>query len=267
MRNESHNIWNGVGDIMSQAFKKFAVFGVALVALGLVKWLYSDNSQKAQYAVGHRKAVPGANFKAPPSPVHVPVVRDNGSAGTSSSIRGAPQNTEGLKALILQEKELLYRRGQDWQGHEAELKRKVSQISRSELDSLAHMAVAEKTDPDERNICVYLLSLAGIQAREALNYVVKAKIPDFSRITDAHAATAKADQEISLRLSALEALDVLGMQNPQEIRQDLASILLVQNENSIKNFAQISLMGIMQGKPGKLSRWLNQLTARTQESL
>jgi len=252
---------------MSKALKTFAVLGIVVATLGLVKRLYTDTPQKAQDAVGDVKSAPGTNLKAPPSPGPTSHARDNGLAGTPSPITSPPQNTDALKALIFQEKELLYRRGQGWEGHEAELKHRVSQISRSGLDSLAQMAVAEQADPDERNICVYLLSLAGLQAREALNYVVKARIPNFSRITDVHAATAKADQEISLRLSALEALDVLGMQNPQEIRQDLTSILLVQNENSIKNFAQISLMGIMQGKPGKLSRWLNQLTARTQESL
>lgn len=162
-----------------------------------------------------------------------------------------------LQKIIQNEKSLLYVQNLNWLSHEAELKKQILELSMSELKKLVHRVLSIEADPDERNISIYLLALAGTSARPLLTQVSKSPLPNFKDLNNPHSIGAlKHQRERSLRATGLAALDHLAIQNPQEVSLDLQKILIHQNDDTLKFFAQMSLIGIAQGKPGKLSRWL-----------
>jgi hypothetical protein len=167
--------------------------------------------------------------------------------------------SSSLQYIVQKEKALLYTKSQDWSSHEAELKKQMAGLSADELKNLGEDVLSLENSPDERQISIYLLTLAGAPARHVLSKISQSPIPTFESLEDPHSMGALQQQrERSLRASALEALDVLATQKPQEVYLDLQNILAHQNDDSLKFFAKISLVGISQGKPGKLSRWLSQ---------
>lgn len=172
-----------------------------------------------------------------------------------------------VRYLVQTETRLLYSKRQDWLSHEAELRKHMLELSSDELKKLGDDVLLVTNPPDERRVSIYLLTLAGVPAREVLAKIARSPIPKFANLGDPHSSgNLQLHRERSLRASALEALDRLAAQKSKEVYLDLQNILAQQSDDSLKFFAKISLVGISQGKPGKLSRWLAQNVNSTKES-
>jgi len=245
---------------MSQDLQKNTLLGVLIIALLVAATGLHQNQDEDQ------RTFVSPDTLAKVSESSIPPVQKPASQ-TAVPLATENKAPNGVKELVAEEKALLYRRKTDWTAHELALKAKVSRFTSQEFKVLAQTVISQAANIDEREVSVYLLSLAGLPAREALNMIASADIPAASKSQEAHAMASARQKEISLRLNALESLDVLAIQSPQEIQEDLQTITLLQQDPSLKNFAHISLMGIAQGKPGKLSRWLNKIATTSKESL
>ncbi|WP_413295196.1 hypothetical protein ACLSU7_08970 [Bdellovibrio sp. HCB185ZH] len=162
-------------------------------------------------------------------------------------------------ALVLldQEVEGLYKGRRDWKQREPVVRAQMENLSMAELTTLAVKAVDTSATMSERQMSVYLLSLAGLRAHNALFDIVKTP---FS--APKTAAKMKFTQdETSLRVRALQALDQMAFLNPAQLQKTMKIVMKSPASPQLKNYAQISLNGITRGQPGKLSHWLNQTIA------
>ncbi|QDK44212.1 hypothetical protein DOM22_03105 [Bdellovibrio sp. ZAP7] len=163
-------------------------------------------------------------------------------------------------ALVLldQEVEGLYKGRRDWKQREPVVRAQMENLSMAELTTLAAKAVDTSANMSERQMSVYLLSLAGLRAHNALFDIVKTP---FSAPKAAAAKMKFSQDEMSLRVRALQALDQMAFLNPAQLQKTMKIVMKSPASPQLKNYAQISLNGITHGQPGKLSHWLNQTVA------
>ncbi len=144
-----------------------------------------------------------------------------------------------------------FRRDEKREARVIELARRLSP---RELLGLADLVVDPKSSADRRNAAVYILSEAGAIAQPALTKIVVTPFDD--RPGKPHSIQdAKRQGEVSLRVSALEALDQLGASG-SDVRASLQKASLQKN-TTLQFLARIALSGIEQGRPGKLSRFID----------
>ncbi len=163
-----------------------------------------------------------------------------------------------VQVLLDQEVEALYKGRRDWRQSEPIVRAQMEKLSMEELTTLAVKAVDTSANMSQRQMSVYLLSLGGLRAHNALFEIVK------TPYTAASATTThlKFNQdELALRLRALQALDQMALLNPAQLQKTMAIVLKSSANAQVKTYAQVSLRSMTQGQPGKLSHWLNQTVA------
>ncbi len=117
-----------------------------------------------------------------------------------------------------------------------------------------------KTPMDQRGFALQRLIAQGLRALPALTRVISAPVPLFAELENPHSVNNARDRfERGLKITALEQLDRLASQNTAEVRRNLVTILNTQKDPQILFLAQISLLGIQQGRPGKLGRFIEAL--------
>ncbi|WP_413580985.1 hypothetical protein [Bdellovibrio sp. HCB288] len=164
-----------------------------------------------------------------------------------------------LQKLMSQETATLYSVNIDWKSREAELISAARQLKKDELIQLGDIVLNRTGRSDEKTVASYLLAMAGEPARPVLRKVAISPIETKSD-GDPHSVLAmKRAEEVNLRASAIAAIDELSRKNPQASLQDLAAIRRAQSDPSLQHMVMISLIGIEQGRPGKLNRWLEQV--------
>ncbi|WP_413290546.1 hypothetical protein [Bdellovibrio sp. HCB337] len=113
---------------------------------------------------------------------------------------------------------------------------------------------------------VYTLTQQGFIAKEKLARIVKTPLPTFEQLDNPHSVgTYKLRDEIALRVTALEALDKLAVDHPQEIQKILEDIAKTQTEPTLKFLVRVSLDGIYAQRPGKLSRTIDAMITEKEE--
>jgi hypothetical protein len=160
--------------------------------------------------------------------------------------------------LLDQEVDALYKGRRDWKQSEPVVRAQMEKLSMTELTTLAAKAVDATANMSERQMSVYLLSLGGLRAHNALFDIVKTPYA-VSKTTTTHLKFTQ--DELSLRVRALQALDQMALLNPAQLQKTMGIVLKSAASEQIKKYAQISMNSIAQGQPGKLSHWLNQTVA------
>ncbi|QLY26040.1 hypothetical protein [Bdellovibrio sp. KM01] len=162
-------------------------------------------------------------------------------------------------ALVLLDQEVagLLKGRRDWKQREPIVRAQLENLSMTELTTLAAKAVDTSANMSERQMSVYLLSLAGLRAHNALFDIVKTPYSAPKTV----AKLKFSQDEMSLRVRALQALDQLAFLNPAQLQKTMKIVMKSPASPQLKNYAQISLNGITHGQPGKLSHWLNQTVA------
>ena len=127
------------------------------------------------------------------------------------------------------------------------------------VNSLSPTATTDSTkQPNSRRQALYKLTQQGLVAKNELTALVKTPIPVFEHLENPHSAGAHQQrEEIALRVTALEALDKLSIENPAEIQQALEEIAKIQHEPTLKFLIGVSLEGIYNKRPGKLTRTMD----------
>ncbi len=167
-----------------------------------------------------------------------------------------PLVVQKSKSLLEEEMSTLYSQEINWTEHEAALKEKIQQLSQAELQALGQQAMTQTMNHDQRTLAIYILSLAGQRARAVLTQIALVPVPSLADVTDPHSEKARNHEfETALRISALTSLDALSLVSATEVQKNMEQILSTQNSPTLQNLARISLIGIQQGRPGKLARF------------
>ncbi len=131
------------------------------------------------------------------------------------------------------------------------------------FEQLGKQAIDLTQDRQVRQAALYILSEAGPAAAPVLAALVESGLPEYSNLANPHSRdSAERSFELSLRMSALEALDKAASQNP-EIRTLLEKIVGKQKEPTLRYLAQVSLRGVETGRPGQLQKVMEQVVGKT----
>lgn len=91
---------------------------------------------------------------------------------------------------------------------ESRLRSHVKKLSASEIDEITTVAINEKTDFDQRNVAVYLLTLIGPAAQENLLTIFFSPSDKLNQSVQPHSIQEiQKENEYSLRIIALEAIE------------------------------------------------------------
>ena len=130
------------------------------------------------------------------------------------------------------------------------------------LDLLKDITLDVNSGADKRRDALFQLTQLGPSAVCALQEVARSSVPDFDNQNNPEAVGAYQKKfEVSLRITALEALDKLAMSSV-DIGPALAEIRRHQKNSTILFLANVSLSGILAGRPGKLSRAIDYMESQ-----
>ncbi|MEK2689987.1 hypothetical protein [Bdellovibrio sp. GT3] len=201
-----------------------------------------------------------------PLPGAILIAQQNSKIPFSESLKSAMPKLKKAKhdsgfdmtqILIDQVVQRLSERRNDWALFEKQVRSQVASLSYNDLMSLAAKALNSEAEIRERDVAVYLLSLAGMPAHNALFEVVKAPMA----VQHGRGKSLHQSQDDSLKMRALVALDQLAVANPNQLYKTMNLVRKSKASSQVKTNAMASLIGISKGKPGKLSLKLNQTVA------
>lgn len=142
----------------------------------------------------------------------------------------------------------------DFSTRDRELRQMAARFSEEDFARLAITLGRTELANDERRAGLYFLSVAGPAAIHALGVVAAKPVPELANSLDPHSSGAvQKSIEVALRTQALQSLDAMAADSVQ-VREELEKVLSQQTDPTVKFFAQVSLQGIQQGRPGKLQR-------------
>lgn len=146
---------------------------------------------------------------------------------------------------------------------EVEIQALAKRLSAVEISDLQERALDPESSADTRHASVYLLTQGGPAASAALVAIAAAPVPAVSEIPHT-TGEAKGALERSLRITALEALDKMA-ERDVSLRPRLESILKTQNDSTLMFLTQVSLAGLDEGRPGKLTRFIDRALAPSED--
>ena len=131
--------------------------------------------------------------------------------------------------------------------------------SLSEPKELLKSVLNLKNHPDQRRKSLSHLIEQGVVALPQLAAVAVHKIPSFPLATDPHSAgQMQRSFEIGLRITAIEALDQLGA-GGADVTRILQHARDTHKEEQLVFLAKIALDGIAEGRPGKVTRFIDKV--------
>ncbi|MBC7371982.1 MAG: hypothetical protein H7326_10475, partial [Bdellovibrionaceae bacterium] len=117
----------------------------------------------------------------------------------------------------------------------------------------------QKTAGNQRFESLTELIAQGSVAVREIAAIAAAPMPHFSLKENPHSQDAIQDRfEKSLRITAIEALDTIGATGV-DVRQELQQVRDSQKDAEIVFLASIALAGIAEGRPGKVTRFIDQV--------
>ncbi|MBS1971586.1 MAG: hypothetical protein JSU04_14845 [Bdellovibrionales bacterium] len=141
------------------------------------------------------------------------------------------------------------------------LSKKISATPSAELEQLSQMVRDESQSQEARRKALYTLTQMGPAALPALTAIATAPMP-VAISQDPHSADQMRQSfEAGLRVTAIEALDELGIDPnlSSAVKDSMLSVLKTQKHRSLTLLAQISISGIDSGRPGKVKRAIDTL--------
>jgi len=127
--------------------------------------------------------------------------------------------------------------------------------------------IPRQQDLDQRQKALYEITQKGFSKRTELSQIAMSPLPKFENLDNPHSiGSYKHREEINLRITALEALDKLAIEHPQEMRRIIEEVAAKQQEPTLRLLIHISLDGIYTHRPGKLSRAIDAMIAEKENS-
>lgn len=127
---------------------------------------------------------------------------------------------------------------------------------RNEHRSVVQAVLDQNASRESRREALYeLTQMDSGESLHALRTIARAPISNSD-------TGPKTDFEVSLRITALESIDQ-SRRSPDEIKAAMTSVLRSQNHPTLRFLAQLSLEGQAEGRPGKLSRFIDRTLSGT----
>jgi hypothetical protein len=122
-------------------------------------------------------------------------------------------------------------------------------VAETDLHSLALDVLNSSLNGDERTHKMFLLSQAGPAAMAELAGIARAPV-----------SGALVDYEVSFRVRALEALDTMSGEHGGDVLKQFQWISSAETLHpTVALLVNIGIMGIQQGRPGKVSRFMDRV--------
>ena len=162
------------------------------------------------------------------------------------------------EALVNQIQRNLYKPSND--ADDEQLRKSARALTPNDIRELRESTLSDQSSSESKIASVYILTQAGPAAFKALQAIAETPLNVRGPLAPHSVAEAQHKQESSLRITAMEALDTAGVDHP-EIRKSFAMIFKHQTDPSLQRLALIALRGYEQGRPGKLHRYMDKMTA------
>lgn len=131
--------------------------------------------------------------------------------------------------------------------------------SQLELKDLMRSVLDQNRHPDQRRKDLSVLVEKGTIALPLLDAIANHKVPPFPTAKDPHSQVhMQKSFEIGLRITAIEAIDQLGATGA-DVTKILQRVQATHEENQLVLLASIALEGIAEGRPGKVTRFINKV--------
>ncbi len=129
----------------------------------------------------------------------------------------------------------------------------------SSVEELKAIVLDKNRTPDFRREALAVLTEAGPEAIPLLVEIAVTDVPKPKDVGNPHSAEVRLFEfEKGLRFTALEAIDEWGTRD-FDVRPALKSILQKSRDQDIRFMAFVSLKGVEQGRPGKLTRLIDRM--------
>ncbi|WP_413587056.1 hypothetical protein [Bdellovibrio sp. HCB274] len=123
----------------------------------------------------------------------------------------------------------------------------TAHLTSEEMSQLGNAVINQQTDATTRQASIFILSKSGPKAIPALGMIAASNFKESS-----------AQTEVPLRITALESLDKMTG-NSADVLKALRTTIDKQSNKTLVFLATISAGGIKEGRPGKLSRAMDQM--------
>lgn len=135
---------------------------------------------------------------------------------------------------------------------ESELNQFATRLSADDIAELGLTLQDERESQNKRALSVYLLSRAGAHGIGALSKLAMTNAP--TKLSEERETF-----EISLRVTALRALDALSGTETMKVAESMRRVIERQQNPTLKMMAKVSLDGIEASKPQRLGRAMEQV--------
>jgi hypothetical protein len=160
---------------------------------------------------------------------------------TSSSVSQETRKA-ALKQIVSRGAALITASAHEFQLIDDTIARVAPHLDMHELNELAEISLSQASTQDERLIALYILSKAGQGSIPALTHIASAPITEESGPLGPHTSEAQLKKfELSLRLSAIEAIDELASSTPHVAQKAIEEIVSKTNHASVQLLAQLAL--------------------------
>ena len=132
---------------------------------------------------------------------------------------------------------------------------RIRMLNAQQLNEVGAVALDENDHWDDRFAAVYILGKAGREAIPALSKIAAAPF-DQKSYPPHTIQRSNQSSEFALRSSALESLDRLAVDG-EDVAGSFAGVLEAKTSPQLALMAQLALMGIREGRPGKLTRFID----------
>lgn len=173
---------------------------------------------------------------------------------SKSAVREVPSPSRSTSPASMHEiverlREDLYRGDIDYAKREIEVRAALENFDSVALISLAREVRLGRLSRDQTRVALYLIGEAEEKGVDALAEIIMPSVT----------ATSKQDKEFvfSIQLGALEQLETLSSYSPKAENAIIEAARRIQ-DRSLRSLAQIAVLGLKQGRPGKLHRFLEQ---------
>jgi|GEM_PF-5233498 hypothetical protein len=141
---------------------------------------------------------------------------------------------------------------------EEELQQAAKSLTDSDIQTLKGYLFDSTLESAQRSVSLYLLTHAGL-ATAGILYEFISTSYEQPKLMDPHANDFKArETEAGLRITALEGLDLMAVENAFAVAPLLENISANNPDSTLRFFADIALSGIDSGRPNKLSRYIDE---------
>jgi hypothetical protein len=170
----------------------------------------------------------------------------------------AKEEKKGIRNLVETYAKLSQESTQNPDYREEELLKAAKSLTENDIQLLKGWLFDSTQDNANRSVSMYLLAHAGLGTAGVLSEFINTSVPA-PKLEDPHSLESQQyAYETTLKITALEALDKLSLENEFLVAPLLENIAASNPDSTLRLYADIALSGIETGRPNKLSRYIDE---------